>query len=89
TVVAGGVGMCLGLGAPAALAVGVAVALSSTAVSIKAFQDLGMADSPGARVALGVAIFQDLLVIFFMIILPALLGAGEGGMVADLGLAVV
>ncbi len=83
--VAGGVSMAFGLGLPAALAVGVAVALSSTAVSIKAFQDLGMADSPGARVALGVAIFQDLLVILFMIVLPPLLGQGEGSMAAGLG----
>ena len=85
TLVAGGVSMAFGLGFPAALAVGIAVALSSTAVSIKAFQDLGIADSPGARVALGVAIFQDLLVIFFMIVLPPLLGAGEGSMAAGLG----
>ncbi len=63
--------------------------MSSTAVSIKSFQDLGMPDSPGARVALGVAIFQDVLVIFFMIILPALLGVGEGGVVMGIGLAVV
>jgi CPA2 family monovalent cation:H+ antiporter-2 len=87
--VAGGVSMAFGLGLPAALAVGVAVALSSTAVSIKAFQDLGMADSPGARVALGVAIFQDLLVILFMIVLPPLLGQGEGSVAAGLALAIL
>lgn len=89
TVLAGGVAMLFGLGAPAALAIGVAIALSSTAVSIKAFQDLGLADGPGARVALGVAIFQDLLVIFFMIVLPPLLGEGEGSMAGGLGLAVL
>ena len=87
--VAGGVAMSFGLPVPAAVAVGIAVALSSTAVSIKAFQDLGMADSPGARVALGVAIFQDLLVILFMIVLPPLLGGEEGGMAAGLGLAIL
>ncbi len=89
TVAAGGVSLAFGLGAPAALAVGIAVALSSTAVSIKAFQDLGLADSPGARVALGVAIFQDLLVIFFMIVLPPLLGEEEGHMVTGLAWAVL
>ncbi|MDE0594444.1 MAG: cation:proton antiporter [Roseibacillus sp.] len=86
---AGGVSAAFGLGVPAAIAVGVAIALSSTAVSIKAFQDMGMADSPGARVALGVAIFQDLLVIFFMIVLPPLLGQGEGSMAGGLGLAIL
>lgn len=87
--VAGGICVVSGMSVPVALAIGIAVALSSTAVSIKAFQDLGTADSPGARVALGVAIFQDLLVIFFMIVLPPLLGRGEVGMAAGLGLAVL
>ncbi|MCH2331421.1 MAG: cation:proton antiporter, partial [Roseibacillus sp.] len=74
---------------PVAIALAVAIALSSTAVSIKAFHDLGMADSPAARLALGVAIFQDILVIFFMIILPPLLGQGSGSMSAGIGIAVL
>lgn len=74
---------------PVAIALAVAIALSSTAVSIKAFHDLGMADSPAARLALGVAIFQDILVIFFMIILPPLLGQGSGSMAAGIGIAVL
>ena len=74
---------------PVAIALAVAIALSSTAVSIKAFHDLGMADSPAARLALGVAIFQDILVIFFMIILPPLLGQGSGSMTAGIGIAVL
>ncbi|MBJ05806.1 MAG: hypothetical protein CMO40_01640 [Verrucomicrobiaceae bacterium] len=84
-------GLCLAFGFtfPVSLALAVGVALSSTAVSIKAFQDSGMSDSPGARVALGVAIFQDLLVILFMIVLPPLLGEGRGGMAAGLLLAIL
>jgi len=62
------------------LVVGFAMALSSTAVSIKSFQDMGQPDSPGARLALGMAIFQDLAVIFFMVVLPSLVGEGAGGM---------
>jgi CPA2 family monovalent cation:H+ antiporter-2 len=89
SLVAGGVAWGFGMAPGAALAIAIAVALSSTAVSIKSFQDLGQPDSPGARVALGVAIFQDLLVIFFMIILPPLLGAGEQSMAVGLGLAVL
>jgi CPA2 family monovalent cation:H+ antiporter-2 len=89
TVMAGAVALAFGFGWAPALAIGVAVALSSTAVSIKSFQDLGQPDSPGARVALGVALFQDLLVILFMIVLPALLGGGDGNMALGISLAMV
>lgn len=55
----------------------VAVALSSTAVSMKTFQDLEITAAPAARVSLGIAIFQDLLVIVFMLLLPVI--SGDGG----------
>jgi monovalent cation:H+ antiporter-2, CPA2 family len=74
------VGWGLGLSGAGLLVVGFAMALSSTAVSIKSFQDMGQPDSPGARLALGVAIFQDLAVIFFMVVLPSLVGEDAGGM---------
>jgi len=61
------------------LVVGFALALSSTAVSIKSFQDLGQPDTPGSRMALGIAIFQDLAVIVFMVVLPSIIGDGAGG----------
>ena len=61
------------------LVVGFALALSSTAVSIKSFQDLGQPDTPGARMALGIAIFQDLAVIVFMVVLPSIVGESAGG----------
>lgn len=51
----------------------VALAMSSTAVSLKSFQDLGLESSPGARMALAVAIFQDLFIIVFFLFLPLLL----------------
>lgn len=88
-IVAGGACVLFGFPFPVAIALAVAIALSSTAVSIKAFHDLGMADSPAARVALGVAIFQDILVIFFMIILPPLLGQGDGEMAVGIVVAVL
>lgn len=80
TVIGMGVGWFLGLDGAGLLVVGFAMALSSTAVSIKSFQDMGQPDSPGARMALGVAIFQDLAVIFFMVVLPSLVGEDAGGM---------
>ena len=55
-----------GLAPSQAAVVSVAVALSSTAVSMKTFQELGIPASPAARSALGMAIFQDLLVIGFI-----------------------
>jgi len=61
-----------------AVIIAVALAMSSTAVSLKTFQDLGQESSPGARMALAVAIFQDLFIIVFFLILPLLLPeAGE------------
>lgn len=56
----------------------VALAMSSTAVSLKSFQDLGLESSPGARMALAVAIFQDLFIIVFFLFLPLLLNGGGG-----------
>lgn len=62
-----------GLPAAAAVILAVALAMSSTAVSLKSFQDLGQESSPGARMALAVAIFQDLFIIVFFLVLPLLL----------------
>jgi monovalent cation:H+ antiporter-2, CPA2 family len=66
----------------------VALAMSSTAVSLKSFQDLGLEPSPGARMALAVAIFQDLFIIVFFLFLPLLLhsgGADEPSLLARTG----
>ena len=77
-----GVGWLWGLTGVSLLIIAFALALSSTAVSIKSFQDLGQPDSPGARMALGVAIFQDLAVIVFIVVLPSLAGEHAGGFLA-------
>ena len=58
--------------------VAVACALSSTAISVKLYQDMGISASSGARLALGIAIFQDIFVIFFLVLLPALIASGPG-----------
>ena len=60
---------------PQVVVVAVACALSSTAISVKLYQDMGIAASSGARLALGVAIFQDLFIIAFLVLLPALFPA--------------
>lgn len=67
-----------------AIVLSVAIALSSTAVAMKSFQDLGQPNNPGARVALGVALFQDILVILFILLLPAIYGQNNGSTVGQI-----
>ncbi len=79
-----GAAMMLGLGVAPAVVVGVAVALSSTAVSMKSLQDFGKSASPSSRTTLAIALFQDILVILFMLLMPAFLGGfGRGSGVAS------
>lgn len=61
-----------------ALFLGFVIAISSTALSLRIFQDLGQENSPAARIALGIAIFQDVAVVIFMVVMPALLAPVEG-----------
>lgn len=71
----------LGLDLALSVVVAVACALSSTAISVKLYQDMGVSASSGARMALGVAIFQDIFIIVFLVLLPGLfLGRGENGL---------
>ena len=77
------VGMAFGLPLAPTFVVAVALALSSTAVSLKSFQDLGLSNHPGARMSLSIALFQDMFVILFILLLPPILiGSGLGIMSA-------
>ena len=70
-----------------ALILGFMLSLSSTAVSLKTFQDLGLPESPQGKTTLGIAIFQDLAAILFMILVPAIAsssGGDEVGLVSAL-----
>ncbi len=71
------------------IVLGVAVALSSTAVAMMSFQDLGQQNNPGARASLGIALFQDILVIVFFLLMPALYGKGEGSIGGQIGSALL
>jgi CPA2 family monovalent cation:H+ antiporter-2 len=62
-----------------ALMIAVIVALSSTAVALQSFQDMGMGSSPGAKTALGIALFQDIFVIALFIIMPSFMSQEKGG----------
>lgn len=66
----------------------VSVALSSTAVAMKSFQDMGQPNNPSARTALAIALFDDIVVILFLLILPGLYGKGEGSVAGEIGIAV-
>jgi CPA2 family monovalent cation:H+ antiporter-2 len=76
---AGGTAFAFGIPGAESAVIAVAVALSSTAVAMKSFQEIGQPNNPGAKAALGVALFQDILVILFILVLPTLYRGGEGG----------
>ncbi len=71
-----GVGFALGLSAAQAVVLGMLVALSSTAVVLKTMTERAEVDTPLGRNVLGILIFQDILVVPMMLVLP-LLGGDE------------
>ncbi|MCF7731932.1 MAG: cation:proton antiporter [Akkermansiaceae bacterium] len=91
-ITAGLAGLCAAwLGYPFAecMVLGVVVGMSSTAVAMKTFHDLGQHNNPGARASLGIALFQDILVIVFFLVMPVLYQSGEGGVVRQLAVALL
>ena len=48
-------------------------------MSLKSFQDMGIPESPQSRVTLGIAIFQDIVAILFIVLIPAIIGSGGLG----------
>ena len=71
------------------IVLGAAVALSSTAVSMMSFEGLGQQNNPGARASLGIALFQDIFVIVFFLVMPALYGRGDGSAAGQIGIALL
>lgn len=62
-----------------AIFVGMLVAMSSTAVVIKVLNDRGEMAAPHGRLAVAVLLFQDLLVLVFMLAIPLLSGHSAEG----------
>ncbi len=81
-----GLALLLGFDGVSALYVGVAVAFSSTIIVIKLLSDKRQLDDLHSRIAIGVLIVQDLLVILAMIIIVSL-GPGSLGSVSEHGFA--
>lgn len=70
----------LGLGAGQGMAFGLALAISSTAVATKALEERGKLGGEVGRIALGWLVMQDLVVVFALVLLPAVAGGvAEGG----------
>ncbi len=59
-----------------ALFIGFLVALSSTAIVLRLIQERAEVDSPHGRTALGILIFQDIIIVPMILITPVLAGAG-------------
>ena len=78
-----------GYGPAECVVLGVAVAMSSTAVAMKTFHDIGQHNNPGARASLGIALFQDILVIVFFLLMPVLYQSGGGGVAGQIGMALL
>lgn len=72
-----GLGVALNTSLPAAVFLGAILALSSSVVIIKVMMGRGEMDSLAAKLAIGVAIMQDLSLVPLMVILPALAETGR------------
>jgi CPA2 family monovalent cation:H+ antiporter-2 len=71
----------LGWSFGAAMFMGFLISLSSTAIVLKVLQDRAEMETPQGRIALGILIFQDVIVVLFIILTPFLAGqtGGESG----------
>jgi len=80
----------LGLDPVASLYIAIALAFSSTIIVVKLLSDRREIDSLHGRIALGILVVQDLVVVMAMIALSAIgVGGEEGATLADVGLIVV
>jgi CPA2 family monovalent cation:H+ antiporter-2 len=85
----GGIALALGVPAPGAVVIGGMLALSSTAIVMKLLIDQLEQHSRHGRAAFGVLLFQDLVVVPFLIVIPALSGDSGQSVLTALGWALV
>ena len=81
-------GVVMGLGWQAGLALGGALAMSSTAIVVKLLAERLELESEHGRDVIAVLLFQDLAVVPFLVIVPAL-AAGSTNLASTLGLALL
>jgi len=60
-----------------AVFIGFLVSLSSTAIVLKLLQERAEVDTPHGRTSLGILIFQDIIIVPMMLLVPLLAGASE------------
>lgn len=77
TLLGGGVAWLVGLPPKAAVIIGGVIAMSSTAVVIKQLREQLELNSRHGRLSVGILLFQDIAVVPFLIIIPALAGSGS------------
>ncbi|MBI2316311.1 MAG: cation:proton antiporter, partial [Betaproteobacteria bacterium] len=70
-------GAAFGLAWQASLVLGAALAMSSTAIVLRMLTDRMQVESPHGRQIVGVLLFQDLVVVPFLIVIPALAQGGD------------
>lgn len=69
---AAGIGLALGMSLSAAVIVGMALAMSSTAIVLKQLRDRGELNTQHGRLTVAILIFQDLITLPLLAVLPAL-----------------
>lgn len=90
TLVAVGIAMALGEPIQRGLFYGFVFALSSTAIVLRALTERRELDAPHGRFIVGTLIFQDLLVVPMVLIVPILApGAGSGNPAHEIGMAML
>ena len=89
--VGAGAGLVIGWGTEASLLLGCAFAISSSIVALKLLLGRGEAESPQARIALGLGVVQDLSLVPMLALLPLLSGGDDVlvGLVRSLGTAAI
>lgn len=81
----GGIAFAFGVPAPGAVVIGGMLSLSSTAIVMKLLSDQLEQHSRHGRAAFGILLFQDLVVVPFLILIPALGSNGSESLATTLG----
>lgn len=74
------VGLALGWGLTNSVLLGGMISMSSTAIIIKAFDDMGLRSQKFTKIVFGILIFEDLIAIVLMVLIPTIfLGKSSEG----------
>ena len=71
------VGLALGLDKGEAIVLGMIASISSTIVALKLLEDSGLLTGPAGRIAVAVALVQDLIVVVYIVAVPVVSGGGD------------